>query len=61
MATQEGRVRQSVQMAAEYDHREDKRANMPAAAEVPCDWLRQTGFRNVDCYYKILELVVFDG
>ena len=54
-------MRQSVQMATEYYNREDKRANMPAAAEVPCDWLRQTGFRNVDCYYKILELVVFDG
>ncbi len=54
-------MRQSVQMATEYNYREDKQANMRAAAEVPCDWLRQTGFRNVDCYYKILELVVFDG
>ncbi len=61
MARQERRVRQSAQMATEYNYREDKQANMPAAAEVPCDWLRQTGFRNVDCYYKILELVVFDS
>ena len=40
MTRREDRVRQSVQMATEYDRREDKQANMPAAAEVLCDWLR---------------------
>ncbi len=40
MTRREDRVRQSVQMATEYDHREDKRANLLAAAEVQCDWLR---------------------
>ena len=54
-------ARQSLQIATEYYDREDKQANTLAAAEVQCDWLRQIGFRNVVCYFKILELAVFDG
>ena len=28
---------------------------------VQCDWLREIGFENVDCYLKVLELAVFGG
>ena len=32
-----------------------------APLEVQCDWLREIGFENVDCYLKVLELAVFGG
>ncbi len=61
MVRREGILRQSVQMAYEYYHREGKQANMPAAARVHRDWLRRIGFQDVVCNFKILELAVFDG
>jgi len=33
----------------------------PAPLEVQCDWLREIGFENVDCYLKISELALFGG
>lgn len=32
-----------------------------APLEVQCDWLRQIGFENVDCYLKVSELALFGG
>ena len=32
-----------------------------APLEVQCDWLREIGFENVDCYLKISELALFGG
>ena len=49
------------QIAAEYYHREDKAANILAPVEVQCQWLREIGFEDVDCYLKIFELAVFGG
>ena len=47
--------------AKEYYHRKDKRANILTPIEEQCNWLRQTGFKDVDCYLKIFELTVFGG
>jgi len=33
----------------------------PAPLEVQCDWLREIGFENVDCYLKVSELALFGG
>jgi ubiquinone/menaquinone biosynthesis C-methylase UbiE len=33
----------------------------PAPLEVQCDWLREIGFENVDCYLKVNELALFGG
>jgi SAM-dependent methyltransferase len=49
------------EIAAEFYHRPDKAANILAPVEDQCAWLRQTGFQDVDCYLKILELAVFGG
>jgi tRNA (cmo5U34)-methyltransferase len=35
--------------------------NMMAPLEVHCDWLREIGFENVDCYLKVSELALFGG
>ena len=49
------------QAAEEFYHRPDKDANILAPVELQCDWLRQIGYEDVDCYLKVLELAVFGG
>jgi len=48
-------------IAREYYTRAATDANVLAPLEVQCDWLREIGFENVDCYLKVLELAVFGG
>jgi ubiquinone/menaquinone biosynthesis C-methylase UbiE len=49
------------QVAANYHNRPDKAANILAPVEVQCQWLREIGFTDVDCYLKIFEQAVFGG
>ena len=49
------------QIAEEYKNRPDKAANMLAPVELQCDWLREIGYEEVDCYFRIYELAVFGG
>lgn len=53
------RTRQS--MADEHVDRPDKAANVLAPVEDQCQWLREIGFDDVDCFFKILELALFGG
>lgn len=48
-------------VAATYYDRPDKAANILAPVETQCQWLREIGFADVDCYLKIFELAVFGG
>ncbi len=48
-------------VALKYYHRPDKSANILAPLELQCEWLREIGFRDVDCYLKVFELAVFGG
>ena len=57
----EGGTRTYDQLAEEYKNRPDKAANILAATELQCDWLRQIGYEEVDCYFRIYELAVFAG
>ena len=61
MHRQRGSTQTREQVAAEYYHREDKAANILTPVEMQCQWLREIGFEDVDCYLKIFELVVFGG
>jgi len=45
----------------EYTTRPDKAANILASVELQCDWLREIGYEDVDCYMRIYELAVFGG
>jgi tRNA (cmo5U34)-methyltransferase len=45
----------------EYYNRDDKKLNILAPVEDQCDWLKDIGFINVDCYFKIFELSIFGG
>ena len=35
--------------------------NILPPVETQCDWLRDIGFKRVDCYQKLFELAVFGG
>jgi ubiquinone/menaquinone biosynthesis C-methylase UbiE len=49
------------ELAEEYKNRPDKAANILAPVELQCDWLREIGYQDVDCYMRIYELAVFGG
>ncbi len=49
------------ELTNEYVHRPDQQANILAPVEAQCDWLRDCGFQDVDCYFKIFERAVFGG
>ena len=61
METQNGGARTFAQISEEYKNRPDKAANILAPVEVQCDWLREIGYQEVDCYFRIYELAVFAG
>ncbi len=54
-----GRTREEV--ATEWLSRADRAANLLAPLDDQCEWLRQAGFSDVDCYFKVLELALFGG
>ena len=51
----------AVQVADEYVHRQDKHENILVPVEAQREWLRELGFLDVDCYFKLLEFAVFGG
>ena len=56
-----GGTRTFDELAQEYTNRPDKAANILAPIELQCDWLREIGYEEVDCYFRIYELAVFGG
>jgi tRNA (cmo5U34)-methyltransferase len=44
-----------------YYNRPDKSENILAPVETQCQWLRQIGFADVDCFFKVFELAIFGG
>ena len=58
---QNGGTRTFDELAEEYKDRPDKAANVLAPTELQCNWLREIGYEEVDCYFRIFELAVFGG
>jgi len=58
---QQGGKRARAQIASDFYNRPDKDANILAPVEKQCEWLRKISFKDVDCYFKILELSIFGG
>jgi SAM-dependent methyltransferase len=56
-----GRTRTRAEMANVYLNRPDKDANKLLSVDVQCNWLRELGYEEVDCYFRIYELAVFAG
>ena len=44
-----------------YYQRPDKKENILAPVEIQCQWLRDIGFQDVDCFFKVFELALFGG
>jgi hypothetical protein len=49
------------QVRREILERPDRAANILAPVEEQCRWLRDVGFRDVDCFWKYFELAIFGG
>lgn len=58
---QSGGGRSREQVATDYVYRPDKAANILAPLETQLEWLRDIGFIDVDCLFKIYELALFVG
>jgi SAM-dependent methyltransferase len=58
-SAQSGATRQEIE--ATYYNRPDKKENILAPLDAQCEWLRQTGFQDVDCFFKVFELALFGG
>jgi ubiquinone/menaquinone biosynthesis C-methylase UbiE len=52
---------QDVMKQIEKSYYEDKQENKPALVEDQCQWLRETGFQEVDCFFKTFEMALFGG
>jgi len=55
------RDRSRAEVEKTYYARPDKAANILAPVEAQCQWLREIGYTDVDCYLKVFELAVFGG
>lgn len=61
LEVQQGGSQTRAQLAETFHARPDKDANILAPVETQCQWLREIGFEDVDCYLRIYELAVFGG
>ncbi len=48
-------------IADNYYNRPDKEENILAPVDVQCSWLKEIGYQDVDCFFKIFELSLFGG
>jgi hypothetical protein len=49
------------EVADAWYHRPDKTVNILAPLEVQCAWLREIGFVDADCFFKLFQLALFGG
>jgi ubiquinone/menaquinone biosynthesis C-methylase UbiE len=49
------------QVHKDFLERPDRAANILASVEEQSHWLREIGFRDVDCFWKYYELAIFGG
>lgn len=49
------------EIAKEWYYRPDKSENILVPMETQCQWLRDIGFVEVDCHFKLFQLAVFGG
>ncbi|MGP8155004.1 MAG: class I SAM-dependent methyltransferase [Smithella sp.] len=49
------------EIAQGWYHRPDKKEHILAPVQDQCEWLRNIGFMDVDCFFKVFELALFGG
>jgi len=58
-ATADSKTRAEIEDS--YYNRPDKKENILAPVDEQCRWLREIGFEDVDCFFKVFELALFGG
>jgi tRNA (cmo5U34)-methyltransferase len=53
------KTRQEIEEA--YYQTPVRKENILAPVETQCQWLREIGFKDVDCFFKVFELALFGG
>jgi len=61
IAATSGDSRTIQQVTDAYHARQDKETNILASVWDQCAWMRESGYIDVDCAFKIFELAVFAG
>ena len=56
-----GGAKSREEIAETFLNRPDKDANILLSVNTQCDWLREIGYEEVDCYFRVYELAVFGG
>jgi tRNA (cmo5U34)-methyltransferase len=56
-----GGVESRETIAQRFYYRPDKKANILAPVEAQCQWLRDIGYTDVDCFFKLFEFSLFGG
>jgi SAM-dependent methyltransferase len=49
------------QLMTDFKNRPDHFENILLPVSAQCDWLKEIGFNDVDCYFRCFELAVFAG
>ena len=57
--TTPSKTRQEIEEA--YYQTPARKENILAPVETQCQWLRDIGFQDVDCFFKVFELALFGG
>jgi SAM-dependent methyltransferase len=58
---QQGTQQSREEINQKYYNRADKTANILTLVETQCEWLREIGFVDVDCFMKLFEIALFGG
>ena len=61
MKQKNGGTKTRIEIADIFMNRPDKDANILLSVNTQCDWLREIGYEEVDCYFRVYELAVFGG
>jgi len=57
----QGESRSRDDLSREWFERREKELNILAPVETQLHWLRELGYADVDCYFKLYELALFGG
>jgi tRNA (cmo5U34)-methyltransferase len=61
MEKRDGGTKSRQEIADIFMNRPDREANILLSVDTQCDWLREIGYEEVDCYFRVYELAVFGG
>lgn len=60
-AVRQGKNKSRAEVEKDYLERPDREANLFTSVETQCQWLREIGYTDVDCFFKYFEMAIFGG